>query len=138
MSEDTDTYCNVLICNAWLTSLHNDHRAANPPAITGNEHGTMVVIDVHAHELANSSRSPQFAERGNEVGGIAGEPYDGAIYVYDVGMWCVYLGTRGETNICDNAIAYIRKSLEALTLYTKQEDDANNWLLFHVSCDVRH
>lgn len=42
--------------------LDYDHGTADPPSIAGDEHRPMVVIDIHAHEFAESAGPAQLPE----------------------------------------------------------------------------
>ena len=74
--------------------LDYDHGPADAPTITGNKHGPVVVVDVHADELAEPSRPPQPSEVAHEARGVPRQAYDSTVDVDNKGMGTVDLGPR--------------------------------------------
>ena len=88
------SYRHVLRSHTRLSVLHDDHGPANAPTITGNKHGPVVVVDVHADELAEPSRPPQPSEVAHEARGVPRQAYDSTVDVDNKGMGTVDLGPR--------------------------------------------
>ena len=58
--------------HARLTLVHDNHWATDSAAIAGDKNGSMMVIDVHAHEFADASCSAEFSKVIHEATWIAG------------------------------------------------------------------
>ena len=67
--------------------LDDDHRSTDPPAITGNMDGFLVVVDVHPDEFIDLPGSPKFSEIIDETSCKAGNADDGTVDVDYEGSW---------------------------------------------------
>ena len=77
------THSNMLIRNPWLLVFNNDHRTAYPPSITCDVHCSMMMIDVDAHELAESTCPAEASEGVDKTIRKAREADDGSVDVYN-------------------------------------------------------
>jgi len=58
-----------MICgDHWFSIFHDNHGPANPAAITGDIHRTMMMVDVDTDELAYPPGAPEAAETVDETG----------------------------------------------------------------------
>ena len=84
----------MLRCDLWPAILDNDHWPADTPTVTCNEDGPVVVIDINADKLAESSCSPQPSEIADEARGVPSQADNGSVDIDDKRVGAIDLGPR--------------------------------------------
>lgn len=135
-------YRDMFRCNPRPTIFNDDHRSADTASIAGNMNGSVVMIDIDAHELADASRSSNFAKLCDKAGWISSEPNYSTVNVHHEGMGSVYFRTRGKTDVWNGrwnvriSSQYIRGT--PLTFHAQHICQTDDWLLFHIGRNVSH
>lgn len=75
--------------------FHNNHRSTDPSAITCNMKRFMVMIDIHANEFAESTRSSKLSKVIDESCREACEADDSSVDIDNECMGSVYLRASG-------------------------------------------
>ena len=88
--------------NSRAHVLHDDHGTTNTATIARNVHRLVMVIDIDAHKLAETSSPAELAELSYETRWIASEPNDITIHVNHKSVWGIDLrpGYRGDICKC--------------------------------------
>lgn len=93
------TYNNVISCDLWPLVLDNYHRSADTASIASNVYCMVVVIDVYANELAESTRSSESSKVCHEASWEASQADDGSIDVHDEGVVAVNFCSCCKANV---------------------------------------
>jgi hypothetical protein len=94
-----DTDRDVLGGDAGPGVLNDDHGPTDSPAVARDVDGTVVVVDINAHELAELARAPELAEVRDEARGVARQADDRPVHVHDERVRAVDLRARRERDV---------------------------------------
>lgn len=74
--------------------LNNDEWSTYPSAVTCDMHGTMMMVDVYAHKLAEPPGSSEFAKMRNEPRWVSCQTNNSSVYIDDKGVGTINFGPR--------------------------------------------
>ena len=80
--------------NLGPAMLDDDHWSTYASSVARDENRAMMMVNIHADELAEPSRPPQPSEVAHEARGVPRQAYDSTVDVDNKGMGTVDLGPR--------------------------------------------
>ena len=89
----------MIRCHLRLPPVNDNHRSANASSIAGDMYGPMVMINIHADELAEPPSSTQFPEVCDETCRIASQADDSSVNVNYECMRAIYLRSSCQTDV---------------------------------------
>jgi hypothetical protein len=81
--------------NLRSSAFHNDHGSTNATAVTGDMHGSVMIIDIDAHEFAETARPSKLSKIRNKARRISGEANNATVHIHHERISAVSLRTCG-------------------------------------------